>query len=398
MYHHDQREYGAAVDEAGNKFKIMLEEQIHKSQNSAMGVIEKVTNEVPTDRVVHTRALTFALQEQEQPKNSDIILPPTILMGTKDKRFKGHFMEGMHKHALTQVAERAGIPGTYLNRLLGKPYGPELVIENLTTIFQKEEPSKYLVRSVGDEIHGVLSDSFRRMDSRPIIEAFAAECQAVGAVPVEGVGGDLRWSLRAILPMVFQPSTKPGSEEYIAFGLALTNSDFGVGALSLRLFMLRVWCSNMSLLDECLRQVHLGKRLADNIEFSAETYELDTRTQVSAVKDLIQGSLAPAKINESVALIGKALEERISPKNAWAELPKQGLLKGEVAKVREIFNDGGVEMLPPGTTTARLSNAISWFAKQPEQSPERRIELEAVAGKLLMGMPANVKVKQAAAA
>jgi hypothetical protein len=395
VFHHDQREYGAAVDEAGKKFKGILEGQIHAAQHSAMDVIEKVTNEVPVDRVVHTRALTFALQEQEPVEGSDIILPPSIYVGTKDKRFKGHFMEGMHKHALTQVAERAGIPGTYLNRLLAKPYGPELVIENLTTIFQKEEPSKYLFRSVGEQVRGVLSDSFRRMDSRPIIEAFAAECAGIGAVPVEGIGGDLRWSLRAILPMVFQPSTKPGSEEYIAFGLALTNSDFGVGALSLRLFMLRVWCSNMALLNENLRQVHLGKRLADNIEFSQKTYELDTQTQVSAVKDIIRGSLSPDKINESVALIGKALDEKISPKNAWEALPKQGLLKGEVAKVREIFNDGGVEELPPGTTVARLSNAISWFAK--EQKPERRIELEAVAGNILM-QKAKIPKKKAAVA
>ena len=222
------------------------------------------------------------------------------------------------------------------------------------------------------------------MDSRPIIENFATECQAIGAVPIEGVGGDLRWSLRAILPMVFKPTTKEGLEEYIAFGLALTNSDFGVGALSLRLFMLRVWCSNMSLLEENLRQIHLGKRLADNIEFSQLTYDLDTKTQVSAVNDLIRSSLSPDKINESVARIGKALEERINPKKAWEELPKQGLLKGEVEKVREIFNDGGVEMLPAGTTVARLSNAISWFARQPERTPERRIELETIAGQVLM--------------
>ncbi len=397
MLHHDPREYGAAVDEAGKKFKTMLEEQIHASQQSAMTVIEKVQAEVPVDRIVYTRALTFALEQQE-PANADDVIRTQILMGTKDKRFKGHFMEPMHKHALTQVAERAGIPGTYLNRLLAKPYGPQLVIENLTTIFEEEEPSKYLIRSVGDQVRGVLSDSFRRMDSRPIIETFATECQAIGAVPIEGVGGDLRWSLRAILPMVFQPTEKKGMEEYIAFGVALTNSDFGIGALSLRLFMLRVWCSNMALLEENLRQVHLGKRLADNIEFSNETYRLDTATQVSVMKDLIRGTLSPVKINESVALIGKALEERINPKRAWEELPKQGLLKGEVAKVREIFNDGGVEVLCPGTTTARLTNAISWFAKQPEQSPERRIELEAIAGKLLMKTPKNIKQKAVVAA
>jgi hypothetical protein len=140
----------------------------------------------------------------------------------------------------------------------------------------------------------------------------------------------------------------------------------------------------MAQMEECLRQVHLGKRLSDNIEFSEETYRLDTATQVSAVKDLVRGNLSPAKVNETVALIGKALEEKIDPKTMWAELPKQGLLKGEVEKVKEVFNDGGVEMLPPGTTVARLSNAISWFARQPDVVPERRLELEIIAGQVLM--------------
>lgn len=382
MFHHDQREYNAAVDDAGKRFKAQLEEQIHASQTSAMGVIEKIQSEVPVDRIVHSKAVTFALEEAAEDAPAGA--PQRILMGIKDRRAKGFFMEPLHKHALNQVAERAGMPETYLNRLLGRPYGRELIIDNLTTIYQKEDPAKYLVRTVGDEVRGVLSDSFRRMDSRPIIEAFAAECQGIGAVPIEGIGGDLRWSLRAILPMVFMPSKKPGSEEFVAFGLDLSNSDFGVGALSLRIFALRLWCTNFARLEEALRQVHLGKRLSENIEFSEETYRLDTKTQVSAVKDLVRGNLSPAKVNETVALIGKALDEKIDPKTAWAELPKQGLLKGEVEKVKEVFNNGGVEMLPVGTTVARLSNAISWFAHQPEVMPERRLELETIAGQVLM--------------
>jgi hypothetical protein len=388
VLHHDERTYSAALDETAKRFKAQLEAQIHKSQGSALSVIEKIQNETPVDRVVHSKAFTFALEEADDNAPS--------LMGIKDRKAKGFFMEPLHRHALAQVAERAGMPETYLNRLLARPYGRQLVIDNLTTIYQKEEPSKYLVRSVGDEVRGVLSDSFRRMDSRPIIEAFAGECQAIGAVPVEGIAGDLRWSLRAILPMVFQPSKKVGSEEFMAFGLALANSDFGVGALSLRIFALRVVCTNYAQLEESLRQVHLGKRLSDNIEFSEETYQLDTRTQVSAVKDLVRGSLSPAKVNETVALIGKALEERIDPKKAWEELPKQGLLKGEVEKVKEIFNDGGVEMLPAGTTVARLSNAIGWFAKQPDILPERRLELETIAGQILI--PKRKKKDEAIAA
>lgn len=390
MYHHDARAYGAALDETAKKFQAQLDEQIAKTQGSATAVFEKIQAEVPVDRIVHSRALTFALDEDDGQ----------VLLGTKDRRAAGHFMAPLHKHALNQVAARAGVPETYVNRLLERDYGRQLLIENLQTIYEKDTPAKFLVRSVGDQVRGVLSDSFRRMDSRPIIEAFAGACQQVGAVPVEGIGGDLRWAIKAILPMVFRPSTKAGMEELVAYYAQLSNSDFGVGALSMRIGMLRVVCTNYATMDEALRQVHLGKRLGESIEFSQQTYDLDTRTQVSAVKDLVKGLLGPAKIQETNAIIGKALEERVDPKNVWGELlPKLGLLKGEVEQVKEVFNDGGVEMLPAGTTTARVANAISWFAKAtPDITPERRLELENIAGTVILGKTSKRAKKDAAEA
>lgn len=373
MLHHDSRTYDIAVGETAKRFQAQLEETIHKSQRSALGVIEKVQREVPNDRIVASSAIEFMVEQDNR-----------IVLGTRDRASATHFREPLHKHALSQLAERAGIPDTYVGRLLERDYGPQLLISNLSTIFEKDETKKFLVRSIGDEVRGVLSNSFKRMDSGPIIEAFAKSCSDVGAVPVEGIGGDLRWAVKAILPKVFLPSTTKGSEELIAFGAQLSNSDFGKGALSLRMFMLRIVCTNFATLDESLRQVHLGRRIDDAIEFSQKTYELDTQTQVSAIADIVRGVLSPAKINETVAVIGRALEERIDPKQAWQELPKLGLLKGEVEKVKETFNNGGVEELPAGTTVARLANAISWFAKAAE-SPERRMELEQVAGSMLLG-------------
>jgi hypothetical protein len=379
MIHHDQREYAVAVDETAKRFQAQLEETIHNSQRSAMSVIEKIQRETPEDRIAHTTSIEFAVDGDDSK---------TLLMGLRNRKAKGYFQAPMHKNALDQVAERAGIPGTYVNRLLEKDYGRQLLVENFSTIFQKEEDKKFLVRSVGGQIRGVLSNSFRRMDSAPIIEAFAAACEGIGAVPVEGVGGDLRWAIKAVLPMVFQPSKKKGTEELIAFGVQLSNSDFGKGTLSLNAFMTRVICTNYATLEQVLREVHLGKRLTDDLEFSAETYKSDTKTQVLAVRDMVKGVLAPAKVNALVGRIGKALEERIDTKSAWAELPKLGLLKGEVDKVKELFNDAGVEMLPIGQTQARLSNAVSWFAKSAA-TPERRLELEQIAGDLLFAKEAK---------
>lgn len=371
MYHHDSRDYDAALDETGKFFQKKLEDAINKSQSTALSVIEKVQSETPNDRVAHTQAIEFAVGEGKD-----------ILIGLRNRKAKGYFQEPLHKHALTQVAERAGIPSTYLGRLLERDYGPALLVENLTTIYQKEEDKKFLVRSVNDQVRGVLSDSFRRMDSAPIIESFAKACQDIGAVPIEGVGGDLRWAVKAVLPMVFQPSQKKGNEELIAFGVQLSNSDFGCGTLSLNAFTTRVICTNHATLEQVMRQVHLGKRLSDDLEYSADTYKADTKTQVLAVRDMVKAVLAPDKVNNLVKHIGEALDARIDPKQAWAELPKMGLLKGEVEKVKELFNDAGVEQLPPGTSPARLSNAISWFAKSA--TPERKLELEQLAGQILI--------------
>lgn len=373
MIHHDNRDYAVAVGETAKRFQQQLEDTINKSRDSARAVIDKVGRETPHDRLAHTNAMEFTVEGDASDAR--------ILMGLRNKKAKGAFQEPLHKHALGQITERAGIPGTYVTRLLERPYGRELLVDNLTTIYAKEPDKKFLVRSVDGQIRGVLSDSFRRMDSGPIVESFAAACAEIGAVPVEGIGGDLRWAIKAILPQVFQPAAKHGHEELIAFGMQLSNSDFGCGVLALQAFVMRIVCTNYATMEQVMRQVHLGKRLDDNLEFSRETYEADTKTQVLAVRDMVRGVLAPDKVNALVARIGSALDARIDPKQAWGELPKMGLLKGEVDAVKELFNNAGVEELPVGTTAARLSNAVSWFAKSAV--PERRLELEALAGQLL---------------
>lgn len=375
MIHHDQREYQVAVGETANRFQKQLNQAIEKTSGSALSVIEKVQREIPNDRYAHSQALEFAIDKGGAE--------PRLLMGLRNPRAKGHFREPLHRHALNQVVERAGIPALYVTRLLERPYGLELLVENLSTIYGREDDKQVLVRSVGEEVRGVLSNAYRRMDSGPIIEAFAKACQGVGAKPIEGVGGDLRWAVKAVLPKVFQPATRVGSEELIAFGVELSNSDYGCGTLSVRVFMQRIICTNYATMEQAMREVHLGKRVgADDFEFSEKTIKLDTEAQVSKVQDIVRGILAPKRVNELVGRIGKALDERIDPKQAWAELPKLGLLKGEVEKVKELFNDAGVEVLPMGTSPARLSNAISWFAKSAE--PERRLELEVLAGKILI--------------
>lgn len=389
MYHHDQRDYDQALKEAHEH----LETQMANKLASAQRVLEKVLGTTPVDRIVGTKGVRFSFRTDDVPTpikgdkdNAELIVPKhTIIMGTRQHNAKNAFEEEMHKHALNQAAGRAGIPETFINRMLTKPYGAELICENLNTIFSKEEPERFLVRSVDTQVRGVLSDTYRRMDSRPILEAFAETCQKLGARPVEGVGGDLRFSLKAILPKVYRVGKKKGSEEVFAFGASLSNSDFGCGALSLQFFLWRIWCSNTATRDDSLRRVHLGKRLADDIVYSQETYEADTKAMVLAVRDHVKGVLAPPKIEEALGMIETALDTTVEPKTFFdrgGELEKLKLTKSEIDKAREAFNNGGVEQLPMGNNVCRMAQAVAWIA-QAADSAERRLELERVAGQLM---------------
>lgn len=385
MIHHDNRDYTQAMKDA----QVHLEETIHKKVASAGRVIQTVQSQIPVDRMVGTKGLRFShtteMVKSKDDKGKDIQVPKhQIIMGTK-RGSKGFFEEPLHKHALNQAAGRAFIPETFVNRMLEKPYGGELIVENLNTIFAKEAADRYLVRSVNEEVRGVLSDTYRRMDSRPIIEAFALAAKEAGAVPVEGIGGELRFALKVLQPRVYTIGHKKGMEEIVTFGAQLANSDFGCGALSLSFFLLRVWCTNTATREDALRKVHLGKRLGDDIVYSNETYEADTKAMTLAVRDHVAGLLAAPRVAESLAIIEKAMDETIEPKKFFerdGELSKLKLSKSEIERAREAFNNGGVEQLPPGNTLYRMSNALSWIA-QTAETAERRLELERTAGALL---------------
>lgn len=377
MYHHDSRDYTLALREAQEH----LTKQIELKRASASRVIDRVMGTQLLDRVTTSRALSFTFADEDREDGA----PHQVIQLGTAKPGKGAFREPLHKHALNQAAARAGVPETFVNRMLDKPYGAELITEVLNTIFQREEPEKFLLRSSEGEVRGVLSDSYRRMDSRPILEAFAKEAGAVGAIPIEGIGGDLRFSIKALIPDIHVVGkSRPGNEEVFAFGASLSNSDVGCGALSLQFFLWRIWCSNTATREDSLRKVHLGKRLADDITYSEETYQMDTKTMTLAIRDHVRAVLAPPKIEEALAGIEKALETTVEPKKFFdrgGELEKLRLSKTEIEATRECFNNGDVTILPRGTSVARMSQAVAWLAQSA--TPERRLELERVAGVLM---------------
>jgi hypothetical protein len=363
--------------------RAKLEAIIHANLSHTSEVVGHVVSEVPVDRIVKSNAITFEAFEGPSPVQSIV------------HAHVGEDLLVMHKHALHQASERAHVPSQYVDHLLvGAPWQRDLLGDVLTRSFANA-PGRNLVRSVGNQARAILSDKFRRLDSRPIVDTFIGEVQAGGAVPYSAHANDVRVSIKAIVPTVqaIRLANVTGTitnlrggtdaEELVAFGIELSNSDYGAGTLSVRSFLLRLVCLNGATVEDAMRQVHLGRRLGDDITYSEHTYRLDTDATVSAVRDIVRAQLGPAKQNNLVARIERASEQTVE----WAHLKTQlgkALTKEELKKVGDSFESPDVVNLPPGNTAWRASNAVSWLAHSVE-SGDRKLELEKLAGGLLTG-------------
>lgn len=356
------------IDGSKNAAIDKLNALVVKGRTNAASVIDHVMRNQPTDRIVKGGALTFSADHKAKGISVSIPGQDAVLQ------------QSIHRHAVNQMAQDIDMPMKFLDSLQDEKneWGRELLAHNLQTVFHERYASKrFLSRSVSDQVRGWLSDSYRRLDSRPIVEAFASAVSEKGAVPYEGYVTDTKIAIQAIMPEIYEPI--PG--EVVAYGLSLENSDFGNGALSIRAYLLRIWCTNLAITEETMRQVHLGKRLDDNLIYSQRTYELDAKTTVSALKDVVRLQLDSRSLTNRMEAVRMAAAKEINPTSA-RELLKKALNKGEAEAAMNAYNSPDVYNLPAGQTAWRLSNAISWIAGQTEE-PERKLELMRVAGEVL---------------
>jgi hypothetical protein len=365
--------------------KMKLEATIEAGRVSAMGLIERLHNEMPEDQLAKGAALRFGTRAPQQPTNLRA-LPgtatvdnrdalPELVMGVGDKGLL------IHKHALSQLASRAGVPGAYMADLAhGVEWQRKLAAGILNEHYHQGTPdSRYLVRSVKGTARGVMSDKYRRLDNRPIVDALAHAAQAIGAQPYSGTFSDVRVALKLIIPRVYI-----AGGDIVAFGLEWGNSDFGASKNYLRAFFLRLECLNGAKSDNALAQVHLGRGISDDIELSTRTMALDTATTVSAMSDVVKMLLSPAKIEERIAQVEKAAAEGATRTTLRAQLGKR-VTKGEAERIVAAFESNDVVNLPPGDTQWRASNAVSWIAGQKDVEADRRLDLERIAGEFITG-------------
>jgi hypothetical protein len=360
--------------------KAKLEEIMHSKLAHTAEVVTRVMGEVPQDAIVKADALAF-------PVRDDGALTLALPNGVAYT---------LHQNARRQAAGRVGMPTQYLDVLAdGEPWQRALAGKILTESYQ-HQTGRNLIRAYNGQARAVLSDHYRRLDSRPILDAFIGQVRDAGGLPYDAHASDVRVSIKALVPVVHEVEVAGGmragahmngdarGREFLVFGIEGSNSDYGVGAFSIRAFFLRLVCLNGATVEDAMRQVHLGGRLTDDIQFSEATYRKDTAATVSALRDVVRNQLGPARIDLLVDGIKRAGEQPVE----WSKLKTRlatALTKEELRKATETFEGQDVINVPAGNTAWRASNAISWLANGQDVTADRKLALEKIAGGLLLG-------------
>ena len=290
----------------------------------------------------------------------------------------------LHDNAIGQLADRMGVPQRYLRTLAsGETWAKNLAAEILNEHSGWTQRTRVLVRTVGTQVRGVLSDSYRRLNSVEILTAFVQEASRQGAVISDAYMNDTKVWAETILPQPIVIPTAKNGDVIIFAGARFSTSDYGDGAVDMRAFILNGACLNGMVRESVMKQVHLGSKLPDNLQLSQRTYELDTRTTVSAVKDLTKGLFSRDNLMKKACEIQGASEIDVDFEHELKKLTRDGgLLKSEGKEVEKILmrNDpeDGVQ---GGATLWKLTQAITAHAR--ELTPERSRELHEISGALL---------------
>lgn len=301
-----------------------------------------------------------------------------LIMNMPDGRFT------LHANAIGQLADRMGIPQKYLKTLAG---GAEWQIALAATMLNEHsgwtERSRVLVRTVGTQVRGVLSDSYRRLNSVEILTAFIEEASEQGAVISDAYMNDTKVWAETILPEPIVVPTAKNGDVVIFAGARFSTSDYGDGAVDMRSFLLNGACLNGMVRESVMKQVHLGSKLPDNLRLSQQTYELDTKTTVSAVRDLTSGLFSRDTLMKKAYEIQGASEIDVDLNHELNRLTANGSLsKSESGEVQKILMNNNPEDGVQGAATLwKLTQAITAHART--LTPERSRDLHEISGALM---------------
>lgn len=292
----------------------------------------------------------------------------------------------LHPNAIIQTGTKLGINPTFIKDLANsnEDWKRSLIANNLNEFVAHTDRNRVLVRTVSDEIRGVLSDSYKRYNSIELYNTFITQGNEMGLQVIDAHYDGLQGYIESVYPQVFPVETEKNGVMYYAFGARMRNSDFGLSPFELSLFMFQVVCYNGMVSTSAIHQRHLGRQLPEDVRLAQDTLIADTRAMNLIARDTINTVMRKQNIERKISEIQNASKTEVNLEQEFKSLVRKNQMnKTEVESLKKIVtNNRTVDGVQGENTLLKLSQAIGRVGSTNKDQVRKR-ELDELAYSLM---------------
>jgi hypothetical protein len=322
--------------------------------------------------------LAAKLSEQGRTKADFLAPAPAIKMNddaTIDIATSNLFAKLMTQNAHRQFGEFTDIPQAYYDRM--RTADPALLAANVNRWMSDKANAQKLrmVRTLDGKVRALLSNSYQRIDNLEVSETVLnILCNVRGLRVVSCDVTENRMYIKAVTEdgaLVVPGSRRVG--DIVEKGVMISNSEVGMGSLSIKPFAHYLACTNGMVRDDGkLRAAHVGRKLDASLEglLSEGTKKLEDELVLRKVQDVLKHAFDQDNFAAYIAKMGATTQEFIQgdvTASVEALGPTLGLQVGERQSVlRHLIQGGDLSRFGLVNAVTRTAEDVSSYDRATE--------------------------------
>ena len=330
------------------------------------------------------------VERVERNKNDYIVPDHSIHMRTPGEvNISNTGVFQLNETAHMQLAAKLDIPKRYYDRMKEVPGLREYTVNALLN----EADDTRFIRTIDNKVRAVLSKSYQPIDNFMILQSAFPVLKLSPDLVIRSFSlSDTRMYLQVTFPRM-QAEVTPG--DVVEYGLTLTNSEVGLGAVNVQTFLHRLVCSNGLVRQSLLNKRHLGKRLlgmdGDAVLFQRDTLMAETESFRLRFRDILQASFTDVAFEQQIAELRKAAGDKFDrPEKVIQNVTKRfGLneIDGEHI-LTNMVNDGDFSRWG-------LVNGVTALCHREGVTVDKQYQYEIIGGEIIDLKPGEWEVLSA---
>lgn len=290
-----------------------------------------------------------------------------------------------------QLAEYTGVPLAYYKRMLADD--PSLLATNVNRWLRDKADDRRMVRTLDGGARAFLSDRYRTLENEDLAGAILPVLLDADLMIISSEVTERRLYIKAVdrkMERDVPTGRKMGDGSHVFFdtvspAITISNSEVGLGALSIETGVFTRVCTNLAMIGTNLRKYHTGARAGVSDEvYALLTDDTKRATDVAVwkqVRDLVKSAFAEAQFMANIQKLGDAAKDVVPAEQAVEVIERVGK--------RFSFNDGerkGIlaRLIDGGDLTRYgLHAAITRHSQEDAIGYDRATEMERIGGEVI---------------